>query len=278
MNSPLKSLGNFGVSHYLCPPDTGLIPFLNASINAGYTSIGLTERALSEMSTAAISRELRAREMTVSSVNTAGYFLYRDERRVKQDAINEYLLRAASELEVANGVNLIVGGNPAVDLASARAFALEKSGELALRAAQLGTRLLLEPMHPTQVTGKGCVNTLAQALEWTQLIDGLVLNLDLYHSWWDPDLTRTLEGEMAPLGVVQICDVAFSPDNPLTSRVPLNEGKIDWEQTVDFLVKHRPNIPIELELFESQLTGRDGLDLLTENARHIRSFLQGKTA
>jgi len=276
MTSPLKTLGNFGVSHYLCPPDTNLIQFLNAAAAAGYTSIGLTERALSELAIATISSELRARDMTVSSVNTAGYFLYRDERRAKQDEINEHLLRAASELEVANGVNLIVGGNPTVDLATSRAFALEKSGELALRAAQLGTRLLLEPMHPTQVTGKGCVNTLAQAFEWTQAIDGLLLNLDLYHSWWDPDLIPTLEGAMAPVGVVQICDVAFSPDSQLTSRVPLNEGKIDWGQTVDFLVKHKPNIPIELELFESQLTGRDGLDLLAQNARHIRSFLQGK--
>jgi len=276
MTSPLKTLGNFGVSHYLCPPDTSLIQFLNAAATAGYTSIGLTERALSELPIATISSELRARDMTVSSVNTAGYFLYRDERRAKQDKINEHLLRAASELEAANGVNLIVGGNPTVDLVTARAFALEKSGELALRAAQLGTRLLLEPMHPTQVTGKGCVNTLAQAFEWTQLIDGLVLNLDLYHSWWDPDLIRTLDGEMAPVGVVQICDVAFSQDSQMTSRVPLNEGNIDWGQTVAFLVKQKPNIPIELELFESQLTGRDGLDLLAQNARHIRSFLQGK--
>jgi sugar phosphate isomerase/epimerase len=278
MNSPPKTLGNFGVSHYLCPPDTSLIQFLDASLSAGYTSIGLTERALSELPIATISRELRARDMTVSSVNTAGYFLYRDERRAKQDKINEYLLQAASELEVANGVNLIVGGNPTVDLVTARAFALEKSGELALRAAELGTRLLLEPMHPTQVTGKGCVNTLAQAFEWTGLIDGLFLNLDLYHSWWDPDLARTLDGDMAPLGVVQICDVAFTPESQISSRVPLTEGKIDWGRTVAFLVKHKPNIPIELELFESQLTGRDGLDLLAQNARHIRSFLQGKIA
>jgi len=275
MTTPLKILGNFGVSHYLCPPDINLIQFLDVAVNAGFTSVGLTERALSEMSIAAISRELRARDMTVSSVNTAGYFLFRDERRAKQDKINEYLLQAASELESAGGVNLIVGGNPNLDIVSARAFALEKSGQLAVRAAELGTRLLLEPMHPTQVVGKGCVNTLSQAFEWTQLISGLVLNLDLYHSWWDPDLARTLEGEMAPLGIVQICDVAFSSESQLASRVPLNEGKINWARTVAYIVKHRPSIPIELELFESQLTGRDGLDLLVQNAKHIRSFLQG---
>ena len=270
----LSDLGNFGVSHYLCPADCDLVPFLDAAVECGFTSIGLTERALSEMPIAELRRELRSRQLGVSSVNTAGYFLFEGERRTQQARINESLLCAASELEAVNGVNLIVGGTASIPLSEARDDAFEQSCALAQRAKSLGTRLLIEPMHPIQTTGKGCVNTLEQAHAWTQAIDGLALNLDLFHSWWDPSLPLALQGEMSPLGVVQICDVSINAESMLPCRVPLGQGQIDWRNAVRHLVRSFRHIPIELELFAFQLSGRDPLDVMRVNARIIETVLR----
>lgn len=274
MTKPLYDLGNFGVSHYLCPPECALPAFLDAAAKAGFTSIGLTERALSEMPLTVIRQQLNSRQLSVSSINTAGYFFFNDERQAAQTRINEALLCAASELDAVNGVNLIVGGTALMELGDARDYAFEQSCRLAERAKALGTRLLLEPMHPIQATGKGCVNTLAQAYEWTQTIDNIVLNLDLFHSWWDPQLEQALSGQLSPLGVLQVCDVSIDPISMMPSRVGLNEGQARWFEAIRLLLQNARNVPIELELFAAQLTSENGLDLLASNARIIQKALQ----
>jgi len=276
MSNILRQLGNFGVSHYLCPADVPLLSFLDATVAAGFSCVGLTERALHELPLPTINRELRVRELTVSSVNTAGYFLFEGKQREDQERTNEFLLNAASELQAVNGVNLIVGGSHAITLKDARALAFQKSSELAHRAQSLGTRLLLEPMHPIQTSGKGCVNTLRQAEHWTESIAGLTLNLDLFHSWWDPDLAPTLEGIMAPIAVIQICDVSVSPETMMPARVPLGEGQIDWRSPVMHMISQDRSRPIEVELFASQLPGRDCLELLERTAEQLTALFKGK--
>jgi len=274
MSLDLRELGNFGVSHYICPNDVPLLAFLDAVVASGFSSIGLTERALHELPLATINRELRARELTVSSVNTAGYFLFEGAQREAQNRINDFLLDAATQLQAVNGINLIVGGSHKIALQDARALAFEKSCELAQRAQSLGTRMLLEPMHPIQTSGKGCVNTLRQAQQWTDGIAGLTLNLDLFHSWWDPDLAQTLEGRMAPVAVMQICDVSVSPETMMPSRVPLGEGQIDWQSPVKQMILQDPTRPIEVELFANQLPGRDCLQLLSSSAEQLISLFK----
>lgn len=278
MNLDLRELGKFGVSHYLCPADIGLLAFLDATVAAGFSCVGLTERALAELPLPTLERELKARALSVSSVNTAGYFFFDGDRRQQQAKTNEFLLNAASQLQSVTGVNLIVGGSETLDVQAARALAFEKSAELAANAKLLGTRLLLEPMHPIQATGKGCVNTLRQALQWTAQIDGLSLNLDLFHSWWDPDLQSTLDGQMAPVSVLQICDVSIAPQTMMPSRAPLGEGQIDWMHPMVQLVRQDPNRPIELELFANQLPGRDCLGLIEQSARQLAAIFKGSTS
>lgn len=270
----LADLGYFGVSHYLCPPDCKLTDFLDAAANAGFRAIGLTERALQEMALHAIRAELRARDLAVCSVNTAGYFLHEEQRLIEQHKTNMFLLQAASELEAVNGVNLIVGGSSAMPMDQAREHAFEQSALLAQTARSLGTRLLLEPMHPLQATGKGCVNTLAQAHRWVAQIPGLALNVDIFHSWWDPGFSELISGNRGSVGVVQICDVAINPDTMLPSRVPFDEGQVFWRDVVRTLVQEAPDIPLEVELFAVQMPGRDALEVLTHSAIALEKLLQ----
>ncbi|MCD8504345.1 MAG: sugar phosphate isomerase/epimerase [Burkholderiaceae bacterium] len=182
------------------------------------------------------------------------------------------LLDAAAELDAANGVNLIVGSSPDVPLTDARKLALEKSAELASEAKKRGTRLLLEPMHPLQARSKGCVNTLKQASDWLESIPDLCLNIDLFHSWWDPDLKAALTGKLGTVAIVQICDVVTDPMTNLPKRAPLGEGFVDWSELSGSALSAFPDIPIELEWFADQMTDRDTTTLMRSDAKQMQTL------
>ena len=261
-----------GVSHYVCPAGTSLTEFLDQISAAGFDSIGLTVKALNELPLTQLRAELKARDLGVSSVNTAGYFFESSAPFADQADLNLRLLDAAAELDAANGVNLIVGSSDQLALTESRKIALEKSVELAAQAKSRGTRLLLEPMHPLQARGKGCVNTLAHASQWLKAIPALSLNVDLFHSWWDPDLERALSGEMGSVGVLQVCDVLIATGTCLPSRAPLGEGGIDWYAAAVHALATWPDMPIELEWFADQLPHRDALSLMRADAQQMRQL------
>jgi sugar phosphate isomerase/epimerase len=260
------------ISHYLCPASMSLIEFLNLACQNGFTGIGLTVRALKEMPLAQLRQELRARALSVSSVNTAGYFFEPWDPLTNQSELNRWLLDAAAELESTNGVNLIVGSSTTMPLDQARKIALDRSAELALEAKSRGTRLLLEPMHPMQARGKGCVNTLQQAAQWLREIPELSLNVDLFHSWWDPDLQSTLDGQLGKVAVVQICDVIIDPLTNLSRRSPLGEGFLDWQHFSQRALAACADLPIELEWFADQMPERDTLAMLINDARLMHAL------
>ena len=57
--------------------------------------------------------------------------------------------------------------------------------------------LAIEPLHPMFAADRACVNTLEQALDLCdQLGEGTGVAVDVYHVWWDPDLT----GQIARAG------------------------------------------------------------------------------
>ena len=60
-------------------------------------------------------------------------------------------------------------------------------------------------MHPMYCADRGCVNTLAQALDLCDELDrgasgALGVAVDVYHVWWDPELKAQIEraGREAP--------------------------------------------------------------------------------
>ena len=263
------------VSHYLCRPGMTLTQFMDSLVAAGINSIGITVSALDEVPIANLRRELKARDLGVSSVNTAGYFFEPWAQATDQDALNLRLLDAAAELESVNGVNLIVGGSADLALDDARRIALEKSMELDRQAKSRGTRLMLEPMHPLQARAKGCVNTIGQASQWLEAMPGLSMNIDLFHSWWDPDLHGALSGEFGPISVMQICDVAIDSATNLPRRAPLGEGFVDWMTLCQKVLQTFPTAPIELEWFADQALDRDTQALLANDMRQMQA-LKGK--
>jgi len=256
----VNSLGSsLTVSHYLCPPDWSLPRFLDAVVASGFSGVGLTERSLMEAPTASIRQELLDRKLYISSLNSAGFFTWPGEKQHWQDSRNRDLLQWSVELGRAP-LNLIVGGSGNLLPTVARARVLKAMTSFIREADGLGVPVMLEPMHPVQFRGKSCINTLAECERMLERFPSLGLTIDLFHTWWDPDLMRILDVYEKRVGVLQISDVAEDVGVPI--RVPLDEGRLDWRFILSHALKQNPNKPIELELFMDQLPGRDIREIL----------------
>lgn len=260
----------YAINHYLCPPEMSLPSFLDEAVRHGFSAVGLTQRALDEMTTGEIRRELQARTLRVSSINSAGYFLGDGPQLQAQERRNEALLQAAEEL--GQGIlNVIVGGSMGQSLPHARRKAAEHVRHFAQRAADRGVRLMLEPMNPMNVMHRSCLNSIDQARVWIEDLPGVAVNLDAFHVWWDPGLPGVLNG-YAPVGLYQACDVYVDAATGVSKRVPLGEGSLDWAQALREVRHAYPAIDIELELFAEQLPGRDPMNVLACCAELLRRF------
>jgi sugar phosphate isomerase/epimerase len=255
----------FSVNHYLCPPDTLVLDFLDRISEHGFTSVGLTERALEGLPIAQLRREIAARELGISSVNSAGFFLLNGDAARSQAVRNNSLLQKTADLGDV-GLNVIVGGSKELPISVARQRATEELARFAERANELGVRLLIEPLHPLNARTKSCFNTISQIETVFGLIPNLSLNVDLFHLWWDPDLDRVVRGESVPVGILQFCDVGGEQADGLARRLPLGEGFAPWAEQIELVRTAFVSAPIELELFANQLPDRSLEDILARSA------------
>jgi sugar phosphate isomerase/epimerase len=252
----------FSVNHYLCPPQMTLVLFLDLVAQAGFASVGLTQRALDEMPVPTLRRELADRQLGVSSINSAGFLL--GEATDRQRERNLRLVETTAELGAAV-LNVLPGQDAALTPERSRALVAEGFGALAGAAERAGLRLALEPLHARRARIGSCINTIAAAARLIGAAPAACLNLDVYHLWDDPDRDRAAGGGGPPLGLVQICDIGRVDGRP--QRLPLDEGALQWRPFVRRLQAMQPGVPIELELFADQLPGRDAAAIVAAAAR-----------
>jgi sugar phosphate isomerase/epimerase len=252
------------VNHYLVPEGYALTRFLDEAAAAGAEGVGLTERALAEMPVPELKRALRNRNLRVTSVNSAGFFLWADpDRAARQLEINDHLLACAAELE-ADTLVLIGGGlhdlgdETPGSLAEARARVEDEIPAILDQARRAGVRLGIEPMHPLRVFTKAALNTLAQTESVLERHPGLGVVVDLFHSWWDPDLHAALTRLADRITLVQVCGVTQSRTEPALPRRCLpGAGVVDLPAILATLSRAGYAGRFEFELFASDLDGRE---------------------
>lgn len=269
----LRSRIPCAVNHYLCPVSMPLITFLDQICAHGFDAVGLTVAALEALPLQRLKRELEVRGLQVSSVNSAGFFLFDGEAALAQAKRNRLLVEQTAELECTR-LNIIVGGSASQPLAAARQAAITHLARFAEEASRLGVSLLIEPLHPLNVRGNCCFNTISQIETVFSIVPGLRLNADLYHLWWDPDLEKLLRGDSVPIGLLQICDVATNETGQVPRRTPLGEGFLPWGEYVKAVRRTFPGAPVEIELFADQLPGRPVEGILSSSAAALTTLLE----
>ncbi|MGE0752633.1 MAG: sugar phosphate isomerase/epimerase family protein [Variibacter sp.] len=264
----------FGISHYICSPQVSSIAFLDDAAARGFSGVGLTKRALEEMPAPVLRSELKARRLRVTSINSAGYFLKAGSDADKQAARNQWILAYAAELGDAP-VNVIVGGigqGLGLDLDAARTRASEALAALHERAVTLGLRMIVEPMHPNSLWQRSCFNSLRQVEQAIAGLSNATINVDVFHSWWDPDLRPLLADDSRPLGVFQMCDVGAFTQDGFARRVPLGEGVVDIRGLIALCLRRKERPLLEVELFATQLPDRAMTDLLDQTVQYLNAI------
>jgi len=263
----------FSVNHYLSPGDVSLQEFLDKARGSGFGAVGLTEAALRAQPPSELLPMLEARGLSVSSINTAGFFLQEGDAAREQERRNAWLLEQAAGC-AGKALNIIVGSSAALDLSDARELATSRLAAFACEARRAGVQLVVEPLHFLNVRTKSCFNTIRQMEILFERVPDLMLNADLFHLWWDPDLERLLRGDSVPIGLFQICDVAIPDGDIVPRRVPLGEGFVPWARHARTVRRAFPTVPIELELFADQLPGRRLDDLLSDSSTLLSTLLE----
>lgn len=189
---------------------------------------------VAQMGAKEAAKAIRDNGLTVSGLYGAGMFPASD-RKVRQAAIDDTrrAIDDAATLE-ARCLALVAGGLPSgsKDLAGAREMVRDGIGEALEQARAAGVPLAIEPLHPMYCAGRGCVDTLAQALDLCEELDrsgtGLGVAVDAYHVWWDPLLQAQIEraGDRRLLAF-QVCDWLATTRDMLADRGMMGDGVID---------------------------------------------------
>jgi sugar phosphate isomerase/epimerase len=186
-------------NYYLAPPEMSVTEFMGHARQADASAIGLRLAALTVHSPEKLADMAGGHGLSIPALNSAGYFLYRDAGKIAQQAdLNLRLIDAAARMR-AERLVVIAGGiaRSGLTLEGARARVAESLAALDERAGAAGVRLALEPIHPADLTIKGCVNSIGQAVDMGQPLASTDLVIDTFHSAWDPDIWRlsALAGE-----------------------------------------------------------------------------------
>jgi sugar phosphate isomerase/epimerase len=125
------------------------------------------------------------------------------------------------------------GSAPSKDLASSHAQVEDGIAELLDYARAAGMPLAIEPLHPMYAADRACVNTLKHALDICDRLDpqrqgGLGVALDVYHVWWDPELSAGIRrcGRERMLAY-HVCDWLVPTRDLLLDRGMMGDGVVD---------------------------------------------------
>jgi sugar phosphate isomerase/epimerase len=155
-----------------------------------------------------------------------------DNRRTVDEAA---ALGAPCVILVAGGLPQFArpGSTPSRDIVGARKMIEDGIAELLAYARQANMPLALEPLHPMYAADRAAVNTLAQALDIADRLDAgstaLGVAVDVYHTWWDPDLYAGIAraGRDKRLIAYHVCDWLVPTKDMLNDRGMMGDGVVD---------------------------------------------------
>lgn len=96
-------------------------------------------------------------------------------------------------------------------------------------AATMNIRLALEPLHPVYGGDRSCLTTTRDALDICDRIsaENLGVAIDVYHVWWDTDLSRQLKRGGNRIFGFHLCDWLVETRDVLLDRGMMGDGVAD---------------------------------------------------
>ena len=156
------------------------------------------------------------------------------------------------------------------DLDYSRKFNMEALAEVLEYARQAGVMLGLEPLHPMYTADWSVVVGIKDANDWCdELGEGIGIIVDVYHTWWDPDLKAEIQraGKQERIVAAHVSDWLVPTKDILLDRGVMGDGVIDipkirkWLEDAGFQGRY------EVEIFSNeywQMNQEDYIELIKE--------------
>lgn len=141
------------------------------------------------------------------------------------------------------------------DLDYSRKFNMEALSEVLEYARQAGVMLGLEPLHPMYTADWSVVVGIKDANDWCdELGEGIGIIVDVYHTWWDPELETEIQraGKQKRIVAAHVSDWLVPTKDILLDRGVMGDGVIDipkirkWLENAGFQGRY------EVEIFSNE--------------------------
>ena len=246
------------INQYICPKNFPIKNFLKIAKNSGAEAVGINSSILESINPKQLNNLLKSFSLNVSSLNSAGYFLYNNTSKSEnQHKKNLRLIQYASEIE-ADTLCVVVGGISHGDLTleNARNEIFTHLSKLAEISQGYGVQLGLEPIHPVDLHQKGCINSINSAVNLINNIPDLEIILDFFHSWWDPNLMDLFNNHINKISLIQFCNIIEVNKDLKPYRDIPSHGSADVPMLIQKARMGGYKKYFELELFDRDLRGR----------------------
>lgn len=255
---------------------------IDAVARAGYGAISPWRAEVEPGDPVMLARRIRDAGLRVAGYCRSAYLTHGSAaERAESERVNRNAIDTAATLG-ADCFVLVVGSLPADlrDLAGARRQVADGVARLTEHARRVGARLALEPLHPMYCGDRACINTLAQALDLVEQIEGtpaqpmLGVAIDTYHVWWDPDLAAQVAraGAAGRIFGYHVSDWLVPTRDLLMDRGMMGDGVIELRHIRQLVEAAGYAGPVEVEIFSQEWWRRDPDETLRTSTDRLKRF------
>jgi sugar phosphate isomerase/epimerase len=228
---------------------------------AGIGAVSIWRNVIEPMGPKVAAAMLRDAGLRVPALVRGGFFPAPTQAD-RQNAIGENIrcLDEAAQIG-ASMVVLVVGSLPGQPLETSRGQVRDGIASLLDHARARDVMLAIEPLHPMYAAEKSCINRLADARAlWADLDHPMLgVAVDVYHTWWDPDLHDEIRraGKAGKLFAYHVCDWRVPTQDLLNDRELMGQGCIPLRDVRASMQQAGFNGYIEVEIFSNDYWAMD---------------------
>jgi len=228
---------------------------IEGCVRHGFGGISPWRDKLQECGVDRAAKLIRDAGLGVSGLCRGGWYTANGALTQKVIDDNERAVDEAAAIG-ADCLVMVVGGlsDGSKNIKDARAIVTEGLNTTLQYARKAGVKIAIEPLHPMYAADRACVNMTAQALDiCDQLGTGIGVALDVYHVWWDPDLSRQIaRAGKDRLMAFHVCDWLNPTKDLLTDRGMMGEGVIDIPAVRSCVEAQGFDGLVEVEIFSAK--------------------------
>jgi sugar phosphate isomerase/epimerase len=219
-----------------------LAEVIDACAEHGIGWIGPWRHKLAELGVEEARRRIDDAGLKVSSLCRGGFFAAEGADEDNRRAVEEAAALGTDALV------LVCGPPPTKDLRAARDLIEAGIERLLPYADEHGVRLGIEPLHPMMIGERSAINTLGSALDICDRLDGVGVVIDVYHTFWDPELPRQIERAAGRIVGYHVNDWLAATRDTVWERGMMGDGIIDLPAFTAMIDAAGYDGPIEVEI------------------------------